>query len=393
MRALAPVVALLAAACGRDPATAPGARPTAAVTVSTPRPTLWAGDTVRLSAVARAADGTAIPGRPLAWSTSDPAVATVGADGALVGRGPGAVTVAAVADGHRGEVRLRVDAAALGYVGAPEGDGSGAADVWRLPLGGAPVRLLPVGAIPGDVVPEGHAVTNVAASPDGARVAFAVTDYAAAAGDVFVVGRDGTGVRRLAPDTELDDQPAWSPDGHTLAFRTWRGGHLGEVWTMDADGGHLRNLTPNPLPGVYDNMRPAWSPDGARVAFATRTETTGQLWTVRADGTDRRSLTAGTLLDAEPAWSPDGRTIAFRRTEGRELDLMLLDVATGAVRRLALPGAQSQPAWSPDGRLLAYVTQLPGGRPQIATVRPDGGEATVRTGPAGRASGPGWIRR
>lgn len=390
LAALAALAALtLAAACAADGGgTAP--RDVAAVAIAAPRTALWAGDTVRLTAEPRAADGRPVPGQAVTWSSSDSAVAAVGPDGALVGRGPGLVTVAAVAGGRRAELQLRVHVADLVYAGAPD---DGAADLWTLPLGGAPVRLLPAGTIPGDVIADGHAITNVAPSPDGTRVAFAVTDYASNTGDVFVVGRDGAGLRRLAADSELDDQPAWSPDGRTLAFRTWRGGRLGEVWTMDADGAHLRNLTPNPLPGVYDNMRPAWSPDGARLAFATQTTTTGQLWTVRADGTGRRPLTFGALLDAEPAWSPDGRTIAFRRTEGRELDLMLLDVATGAVRRLALLGAQSQPAWSPDGRLLAYLTQLPGGRPQVATVRPDGSGATVRTGPAGRAANPGWIRR
>ena len=58
--------------------------------------------------------------------------------------------------------------------------------------------------------------------------------------------------------------PAWSPDGRTIVFVSWRDGN-GEVYAMDADGSTPRNLTRNPAKDV----RPAWSPDGRRIAFVS----------------------------------------------------------------------------------------------------------------------------
>jgi WD40-like Beta Propeller Repeat len=56
----------------------------------------------------------------------------------------------------------------------------------------------------------------------------------------------------------LDVQaPAWSPDGRTIVFVSWRDGN-GEVYAMNADGNGPRNLTQHPA----RDFRPAWSPGG-----------------------------------------------------------------------------------------------------------------------------------
>jgi dipeptidyl aminopeptidase/acylaminoacyl peptidase len=57
--------------------------------------------------------------------------------------------------------------------------------------------------------------------------------------------------------------PAWSPDGRTIVFVSWRDGN-GEVYAMDANGSGPRNLTQNP---AKKDVRPAWSPDGSRIVF------------------------------------------------------------------------------------------------------------------------------
>ena len=70
--------------------------------------------------------------------------------------------------------------------------------------------------------------------------------------------------------SRLDVQaPAWSPDGRTIVFVSWRDGN-GEVYAMDADSSGPRNLTQHPATDV----RPAWSPDGRRIAFVSRATAT-----------------------------------------------------------------------------------------------------------------------
>ena len=99
-------------------------------------------------------------------------------------------------------------------------------------------------------------------------VAIAVAIVAGAA--LLVTPALGIGDRLLSliqgKPSRLDVQaPAWSPDGRTIVFVSWRDGN-GEVYAMDADSSSPRNLTQDPAKDV----RPAWSPDGRRIAFVSR---------------------------------------------------------------------------------------------------------------------------
>jgi Tol biopolymer transport system component len=102
-----------------------------------------------------------------------------------------------------------------------------------------------------------------------------------------------------------EEWPAWSPDGKRLAFTSQRAGSS-DVWVVDLDGSHLRNLTPHPA--LDDGT--TWSPDGERIVFgsnrAAQSQYGGDLYVMRADGTDVRPLTSG-HKEYGPAWSPDGR--------------------------------------------------------------------------------------
>ena len=73
---------------------------------------------------------------------------------------------------------------------------------------------------------------------------------------------DGSERIRLTTDPDADFDPAWSPDGRRIAFRTHRDGNE-EVYVMNADGSEQRNASRSPG-GDYS---PAWSPDGKWIAF------------------------------------------------------------------------------------------------------------------------------
>jgi Tol biopolymer transport system component len=231
-----------------------------------------------------------------------------------------------------------------------------------------------------------------APSPDGARVAF-VSRRAGEESDIWVVGRDGTGLTRLTNDPARDDEPAWSPDGRRILFRSFRAGALGDVWVMDADGGNPVNLTPDAPSLPIGERDPAWSPDGARIAYASgvrpcarreeeidadwglRRSCTGwSIWTMAADGSDQRRLTTGTrlfgsgtvwmetaltLTETMPAWSPDGGTIAFSMTAAGGEDLVVVGAVGGAAGTpMPAAGGQGMSVWTPDGGQLVFVHQL-----------------------------------
>jgi TolB protein len=80
--------------------------------------------------------------------------------------------------------------------------------------------------------------------------------------EVFVMNRDGTGVRNLTAHPSFDGYPTWSPDSRHIVFSSNRSGTF-QLWVVDPDGGHLQQLIESP----GEDVRPVWSPDGRSIAF------------------------------------------------------------------------------------------------------------------------------
>ncbi len=66
---------------------------------------------------------------------------------------------------------------------------------------------------------------------------------------------DGSNVLNLTNAVGLDDQPAWSPDGTKIAFRSNRDGNF-EIYVMNVDGTGQTRLTNDPA----EDTDPAWRP-------------------------------------------------------------------------------------------------------------------------------------
>jgi Tol biopolymer transport system component len=119
------------------------------------------------------------------------------------------------------------------------------------------------------------------------------------------------------------------------------------IWSVSANGGRARRLAGKPFRD--EAADPAWSPGGGRIAYVRDFE---ELWSMRADGTDKKRLTRGLGLLASPAWSPNGRLIAFGADTG--LGLWVIGADGTGRRRLARVDAR-EVAWSRNGRKLAFA--------------------------------------
>jgi len=98
-----------------------------------------------------------------------------------------------------------------------------------------------------------------------------------------------------------------APDGHRFVYRTF--GPDGEgLRIMDIDTRQVTSIA-----GGYDNF-PLWSPRGDLIIFSRQDEGDYEIYTVKPDGTDVRRLTRSKGNDAHMAWSPDGTQILFAST-------------------------------------------------------------------------------
>ena len=158
-------------------------------------------------------------------------------------------------------------------------------------------------------------------------------------------------LRRLTSDVGLTFQPAISRDGRLLAYSSDRSGAGDlDIWMQQVSGGAPLRLTDNPA----DDVDPAFSPNGETIAYRAEGADDG-IFLVPALGGHRTLLARGGY---RPRFSPDGTRIAYWTGERmfRAAKIFILPAAGGNPVSFVpdFPYA-AYPIWSPDGRYIAFV--------------------------------------
>jgi len=268
-------------------------------------------------------------------------------------------------------------------------------------------------------------------SPDGSQIAFFKAEVGPN-GDLWIIPAAGGTARRLTSDLREGGWPVWTPDGRAILYSSARAGSR-TLWQVPVDGGEPVPLTTgageDDQPEIsadgrqvaYTNVRHTWdlrvrdlaagtersllqrgveilfpmfSPDGKRIAFFGRADFAVAIFTIGADGSDLRQLTAGRELNHQPRWGPDGKDVYFFQVHPEQ-----------SFRRVPALGGPSvafrpwewttenTPAFDPSGRFIAYLRQPPVGASssdsehmvihEVATGR-------EREWPAGHVHPTGW---
>ena len=189
-------------------------------------------------------------------------------------------------------------------------------------------------------------------SPDGTRIAF-TSRRDTQSGEIYEMDAEGGDLRRLTENARYEEVPSWSPDGKSIVFGALAPPAEGEdatlqVFKIDVTSGQETQLSF--LPG--HNSAPRWAPDGLSIVFYGQVGegfVGADIMQMAVDGSALRNLTN----DAEPDWqpdvSPDGKRIVFARGPGDPLDLWTMR-ADGSERvpLLISPGRDEQPKWRPS---------------------------------------------
>ena len=160
-------------------------------------------------------------------------------------------------------------------------------------------------------------------SPGGERIAFGLGRYnegtrVGALSHVAIINADGSGLRLLTERTPGNHGfPSWSPDGRKIVYRSTNGQAKGLV-IIDVVSG-VTTALPS---GAWTDTFPAWSPRGDRILFTSDRDGDWELYSMRTDGSDLKRLTRSPGNDAHATWSFDGEWIAFASARGGFKDEM-----------------------------------------------------------------------
>ena len=198
-------------------------------------------------------------------------------------------------------------------------------------------------------------------SPTGARAAFE------GRGEILTVPAEKGDVRNLTNSSgAMDRDPAWSPNGLSIAYFSDAAGEY-DLHVKQQDGrGEVKRIRIEEKPTFYSN--PVWSPDSKKIAF---TDVHLNFWTVDLESSKATKIDKDRILGRPltPAWSPDSKWLAYSKSLRNHLGaIFLYDVAAARSQQVTDGMSDARhPVWDRDGKYLYFSSSTDSG----PTLQPD----------------------
>lgn len=205
--------------------------------------------------------------------------------------------------------------------------------------------------------------------------------------EIYVMDYDGANPAAITGNQSLNVSPRWSPDGHLIAYTSYRSGKP-DIFVLNFDSGRrdlLSALAPLKATSAWS---PGWSPDGQWLVAALGVGSGTNLYLIPRGGGTAKPLTSGSSISVSPSFSPNGRQIVFNSDRGGTPQIYIMDVEGTNVRRLTFQGNyNASPRWSPRGDKIVFMCRAGGN--QICLINPDGtGQQQLTT--QGNNEDPAW---
>ncbi len=196
--------------------------------------------------------------------------------------------------------------------------------------------------------------------------------------EIYTASPDGKNIKNLTNSPGYDAEATVSPDGKTIIFTSERDGDL-ELYSMNTKGKNIKRLTNEP---GYDGGA-FFSPDNKMIVYRGSHPSdpklierdkellkehmivplTFEVWTMNADGSNKKQVTKLNAASFAPYFTPDGKRIIFctnyfATDKGkRNFDLAMINIDGSGLKQVTFNESfDGFPMFSPDGKKLVFAS-------------------------------------